>query len=109
MGGAPGRLRPHGSHRRRYLPVVARVDQPGAVTSWRVKVGVVGRAEGAVEVPQPLPAGGDVAVDLVSQVLDGGQRGSRVRESPDRPATPVRALTWQSMLPSQRRLCGRQV
>lgn len=86
VGGATGAPPPPHSgrgYRRlrggRYLPVVARVDQPGAVASWGVEVGVVGGAERAVEVPQPLSTRGDVTVDLVSQVLDG-QRGSDIRE-----------------------------
>ena len=53
----------------RYLAVVPGVDQPGAVTSWRVEVGVVWRAEGAVEVPQTFSTGGNVTVDLIPQVL----------------------------------------
>lgn len=49
--------------------MVACVDKPGAVAAWWVEVRVVGRAEGAVEVPQPVAAGRHVAVNLVTKVL----------------------------------------
>ena len=49
--------------------MVACVDKPGAVAAWWVEVRVVGWAEGAVEVPQPLAAGRHVTVDLVTKVL----------------------------------------
>lgn len=49
--------------------MVSGVDQPGAVTSWRVEVGVVWRTEGTVEVPQPLSTRWNVAVDLITEVL----------------------------------------
>lgn len=66
-----------GRRRRRYLPVISGVDQPGAVAARRVKVGIVRRAEGAVEVPQPFSARGNVAVDLVAEVLPERQKERR--------------------------------
>lgn len=65
------------------LAVVAGVDQPGAVTARRVEVGIVGRAESAVEVTQPLAAGGHVAVNLIAQVLtvDAAVAFERLREA----------------------------
>lgn len=58
-----------------YLPVVPGVNQPGAVTPWRVEVGVVRRAEGAVEVPQPFTARWNITVDLIAEVLKPRQQG----------------------------------
>ena len=55
-----------------YLAGVPGVDEPGAVAAGRVEVGVVGRAEGAVEVLQVLAARRDVTVDLIAQVLQPG-------------------------------------
>lgn len=52
-----------------HLPVVPGVNQPCAVTSWRVKIRVVWRAEWTVEVPQPFSTSGDVAVNLIAEVL----------------------------------------
>lgn len=63
------RFRCSGEEVRQYLPVVSGVDQPGAVTSWGVKVWVVWRAEGTVEVPQPFSTSGNITVDLVPEVL----------------------------------------
>lgn len=50
--------------------MVPSVNQPGAVTSGGVEVGVVWRAEGAVEVPQPFSTSGNVTIDLIAQVLE---------------------------------------
>lgn len=50
--------------------MVSCVDQPGAVTSWRVEVWVVWRTEGAVEVPQPLSTRRKVTVNLITEVLE---------------------------------------
>lgn len=61
------------------LPVVSGVNQPGAVTSWRVEVGVVWRSEGTVEVPQPFSTGGNLTVDLVSQILNKETQNQRRR------------------------------
>jgi len=54
---------------RGYLPVVTGVNQPGAVTSRRVKIRVVWRVERTVEVPQPFPTGWNITVDLITKVL----------------------------------------
>lgn len=52
-----------------YLPVVSCVDEPGAITTWRVEVGVVWRAKGAVEVSQPFPTNRNITVNLISEIL----------------------------------------
>ncbi len=51
--------------------MVSSVNQPGAVTSWRVKVRVVWRAEGTVEVPEPFSTGGNITINLIAKVLEG--------------------------------------
>lgn len=52
------------------LPVISGIDQPGAVTSRRVEVGVVWRTEGAIEVPQPFSTSGNVTVYLITKILE---------------------------------------
>lgn len=54
---------------RGYLSVVSSVNQPGAVTSWRVEIRIVWRAERTIEVPQQLATGGNITVYLIAKVL----------------------------------------
>lgn len=78
-----------------YLPVVAGVNQPCAVTSRRVKVGVVWRTEGTVEVPQPFSTGGNIAVDLIAEVL----------KTPTREVQKLQTETPGDMVPSPLTCC----